>query len=209
MAPATTGIARVSTPHQRIVDEAARNVGARLRSLRKARRLTLIGLAKLSDVDAATISRVETGRMTGTLESHLKLATALGIKVTDLYVGIEEARTKGGVSLLPASGRKDVYVHRAGKFSTTLLTTDVLSKKLMPVLLTLEPGGTTNREEAKVGTERFLYVLEGMIEARIGEAVHTLKRGSSLYFDASIPHVLKNPSQRTARCLSVVTPPVL
>lgn len=186
-----------------------KTIGARLRQLRKTQKITLIELAKTSGVDAATISRVETGRMTGTLECHIKLATALGVKITQLYAGIEEARTKGAVTIQPPLRRGEVYVHEAGKSSMALLTTDVLKKKLMPVLITIEPGGSTHREEAKVGTEKFLYVLEGTLEASIGEATHELKRGSSLYLDASVSHTLRNVSTHPAKCLSVVTPPVL
>lgn len=46
-------------------------------------------------------------------------------------------------------------------------------------------------------------------EVGVGEVTHALKRGSSLYFDASIPHTLKNTGARIAKCLSVITPPVL
>ena len=189
--------------------QAAQTVGARLRALREAQDVTLVELAKASGVDAATISRIETGKMVGTLESHIKLATALGRKITDLYAGIEEARARGAVTVQPPSPTKDVYVHQAGKASTTMLTADILKKKLMPVLITIEPGGSTTKEEAKVGTEQFLYVLEGTVEARVGEAAHPLRRGSSLYLDASIPHSLKNTGHSVAKCLSVVTPPVL
>ena len=200
---------RVRKPAARSIDQTARSVGARLRSLRKSQKVRLVELAKASGVDAATISRIETGVMTGTLESHLMLATALGVKLTDLYAGIEEARVKDAVAFQQASARTDVYVHQAGKSSMTMLTTDVLRKKLMPVLIEIEPGGSTNKEEAKVGTERFLYIMEGELAARIGQQTHQLKRGSTLYFDASIPHSLRNVGRRPAKCLSVVTPPVL
>jgi quercetin dioxygenase-like cupin family protein/DNA-binding XRE family transcriptional regulator len=192
-----------------LADQAAKTVGTRLRFLRRAQKVTLVELAKASGVDAGTISRIETGKMSGTLESHIKLATALGLKLTELYAGIEEARIKDAVTLQLPSRHREVYVHQAGKSSIAMLTTDILKKKLMPVLVTIEPGGTTHQEEAKVGTEKFLYVLEGTLEARIGEATHELKRGSSLYLDASIPHSLKNAGRSIAKCLSVVTPPVL
>ncbi len=188
--------------------QTARHVGVRLRFLRKSQKVTLVELARSSGVDAATISRIETGKMSGTLESHIKLATALGLKLTDLYAGIEEARTKEAVTLQSASRRNDVYVHEAGKSSITMLTTDILNKKLMPALITIQLGGSTQREEAKVGTEKFFYVLEGTLEAVIADTVHQLKKGSSLYFDASIPHSLKNIGRSVARCLAVITPPV-
>jgi quercetin dioxygenase-like cupin family protein/DNA-binding XRE family transcriptional regulator len=202
---------RHRTPSEQAVkaEQAAQTVGSRLRALRAAQQVTLVELAKASGVDAATISRIETGKMSGTLHSHIRLATALGHKITNLYAGIEEERAKDAATVQSPSQSKDVSVYQAGKLSVSMLTTDILRKKLMPVLITIEPGGTTNKEEAKVGTEKFLYMLEGTLEARVGEATHTLKRGSSLYLDASIPHTLRNVGGRSARCLSVITPPVL
>ena len=189
--------------------EVAKTIGTRLRAARKAHKVTLVELAKVSGVDVATVSRIETGRMAGTLESHMKLARAIGLKLADLYAGIDEAQAKGAVTVQPPSGRTDVYVHQAGRSSTALLTTDVLKKKLMPVLITIEPGGSTHKEEARVGTEKFIYVLEGTVDARVGGEIHELRRGSTLYFDASLPHTLHNTGSREVRCLAVTTPPAL
>lgn len=210
-----SGTTTVSAKRQRIkrqepsAGETAKTIGARLRTLRKAQRMTLVEIAKASGVDAGSISRIETGKMTGTLESHLKLAAALGVKLTELYGGIEEARARDAVTLRSASEHGEVYVHEAGKSSMAMLTTDILKKKLMPVLITIEPGGSTHKEEAKVGTEKFLYVLEGTLEAIVSGTTHMLKKGVSLYLDASVPHVLRNPSARITRCLAVLTPPAL
>jgi XRE family transcriptional regulator, regulator of sulfur utilization len=189
--------------------DVAKSVGDRLRAIRKSQKVTLVELAKTTGVDAATISRMETGLMTGTIECHTKLAKALGAKLADIYEGIEEARAKSGVSVQAHAARGEVYVHQAGKSSMAMLTADVLKKKLMPVLITIEPGGSTHKEEAKGGTEKFIYVLEGALEAEIVGEVHQLKKGSSLYLDASLPHSLRNNGLKTAKCLSVTTPPVL
>ena len=75
-------------------------VGARLRALRQSQKITLVELTKRSGVDAATISRMETGKMTGTLESHVRLATALGAKTTDLFAGLEEAIGNSGATVI-------------------------------------------------------------------------------------------------------------
>ena len=188
---------------------AGKQIGSRLRQFRKEKRLTLVDLAKAAGVDIATISRIETGRMTGTLESHVKLANALGVKVTELYSGLEDVRARQGATHQLPSARNDVYVHEAGAASIALLTSDVLKKKLMPVLITIEPGGSTQQEEARLGTEQFLYVLEGVADAVVGEETFALKKGSSLYFDASIPHQIRNTGQAALRCISVTTPPAL
>ena len=189
--------------------DVAKSLGERLRQIRKSQKITLAELQKSAGVDIGTISRVETGKMTGTLESHMRLAHALGVKLTELYSGIEEAHARQAAAVQPASARTEVYVHETGKSSLTMLTADVLKKKLMPVLITIQPGGSTHREETRVGTEKFVYVLEGEVEAKLGEETHQLKRGASLYFDASTPHLLHNASAKPARCLAVTTPPAL
>ena len=190
-------------------DEAVRSIGERLRTLRKSQKLTLVELAKAAGVDVATISRIETGKMSGTLESHIRLAAALGCKLTELYAGIEEIRAKRAATMLPSAQRKDVYVHQAGKSSITLLTSEIMQKRLLPILVTVQPGGATQREEARVGTEKFLYVLEGTLEAKVGDETHVLKRGSSLYLDAAVPHSFSNTGRVTAKFIAVMTPPAL
>lgn len=202
----------VKKPQKPIAPESpgiASALGTRLRSLRKQQKMTLVELAKAAGVDIATISRIETGRMTGTLESHVRLASSLGVKVTELYAGIEEARTKDAIAVQTPSQGQEAYVHHSGKWSTTVLTKDILQKKLMPVLLAIEPNGVTTPEETKIGVEKFVYVLEGQIEAEAGGKAFALKRGSSLYLDSSLRHQFRNTGTGIAKCLVVVTPPTL
>ena len=198
-----------SRAHAAVPARVAKTLGSRLRAARKTQDITLMELAKSSGVDIATISRIETGRMTGTLESHMKLARALGVRLTQLYSEVEDAHAKEAVSVHSGARKGDVYVYQAGKASVTMLTTDVLKKKLMPVLITLEPGGSTQKEEARVGTEKFVYVLEGEVDVKVGPDAYHLKHGHTLYFEASSPHTLHNALSKTARCLSVITPPAL
>ncbi len=194
---------------KKLSDKPTQSIGARLRMLRKSQKITLVELSEATGVDIATISRIETGRMTGTLECHIKLATCLGAKITDVYAGIEEDRTKDAVTVQSIAARSDVYVHDTGRSSMTLLTSDILSKKIMPVMITIEARGRTNAEEAKVGTEKFLYVLEGQVEVVLGDRTYQLKKSSTLYCDASVAHYLHNTGDKQAKVLSVVTPPIL
>lgn len=185
------------------------HIGPRLRTLRQAQRLTLAQLARTSGVALATISRIETGKMTGTLESHLQLARALGLTLPELYAGVEEQGERRRVAVQTKASRTEVYAHAAGKATLRMLTQDVLRKKMMPVLVEIAPGGRTQPEQAPRGTEKFLYVMDGAVEVTVGEERLPLKREETLYLDASARHTLRNPSPRPARLLSITTPPVL
>lgn len=182
-------------------------LGARIRSLRKAAKLTLIDLSKHSGVALATLSRIETGKMTGTLESHMAIARAFGIPLPELYrevaaetplVNVQRKRAVGG----------DQFVYGRGA-ALEMLTSKVFAKRMMPVLLTLAPGKTTQTEESQPGVEKFVYVLAGTVEARIGTERHTLNAGDSIYFAASLTHTWRNTGRMTARCLGVTSPPAL
>ena len=62
-----------------------KGLGMRIKELRKARRLTLVEVAKKTGIDQATLSRIENGRMTGTLDSHMKIAAVLNLTLPELY----------------------------------------------------------------------------------------------------------------------------
>lgn len=182
-------------------------IGVLMRRLRKAKRLTLAELAKRSGIDQATLSRIETGKMTGTVESHRLIAGALGLRLSQLYAGLEGgSAVREAVSLQPAPAQRQITTYTPGKASAQVLTTQVLQKKMLPALITLEPRGRTVPETFPVGTERFLYVLEGNLAVRVRDQRHHLSTRQTIYFDAHVTHQLLNPAARQARCLSVLTP---
>ena len=57
--------------------------------------------------------------------------------------------------------------------------------------------------------EEFIYVLQGDIEVKVGKEDFVLKKGDSLYFDASLSHVLSNKKAKEAQAICIVSPPQL
>ena len=185
-------------------------LGELIRTLRQARKFTLADLAQRSAIDQATLSRIETGKMTGTVESHRLIARALGMRLAALYAGLDdEDAVREAVSVHTARAPQPITTYQPGKVSWQVLTTQVLQKKMLPALLTLEPRGHTPVETLPSGTERFLYVLDGEVTVKVQEQRHPLKARQTIYFDAHLPHQLTNPAARPAHCLFVSTPPVV
>lgn len=180
-----------------------RGLGQRIKELRKERRLTLVEVAKKTGIDQATLSRIENGVMTGTLESHMKISEALGLNLPALY---GQVINKANEFKEKAAKRKiETFSHSSGAVSE-ILTTHIMQKKMIPVLLKLKAGGRTETEELPVTAEKFVYVLKGTVELGIGAARNNLKAGESLYFNASEPHHFKNPAKSESWVLSVTTP---
>ena len=63
--------------------------GGRLRHLREGRRLTQEALADLSGLHPTYISGIERGKRNVSLENIGRLATALGISLSELFGGLK------------------------------------------------------------------------------------------------------------------------
>jgi len=182
------------------------HVGEIIHRLRKERKMTLLELSTRSGVALATLSRVENGIMTGTLDSHMHICEALEISLPELYRDL--ALSKKQVEVQTKNARPDVFVH--DKTATSeMLASKILNKKMMPLLIKLNKGGATHKEETKPGVEKFIYVLDGKITADIGEEKYNLTKGDTLYFESSIPHYFKNAGTGESRIICVVCPPTL
>jgi mannose-6-phosphate isomerase-like protein (cupin superfamily) len=77
----------------------------------------------------------------------------------------------------------------------------------MVLVAIYDPGGHTEEFTAHNG-EEFLLVLSGRIEVTLAEQEPTrLRKGDSVYFDATTPHFIRNPGRVPAHLLAAITPP--
>ena len=180
-----------------------KGLGHRIRTLRKARKLTLVEIAEKTGIDQATLSRLENEKMTGTLDSHMRIADALGVRLPDLYDHIINKVHEAKERIIRQ--KISTFSHSSGAVSE-LLTTGILQKKMMPVLLKIKSKGYTESEEYQAGTERFVFVLKGDAEVIIGREKRLLRDRESLYFNAALAHHFRNGGKSESWMLSVLTP---
>ncbi len=180
-----------------------KGLGERVKNLRRSKKLTLVEVSKRTGIDQATLSRIENGVMTGTLDSHMKIAEVLGVPLPDLYREVLDKVNEAKEHM--AKKKLETFSHSSGAVAE-LLTAGILQKKMMPILLKIKPKGRTEAEEYAPQSERFIYILKGEIEVNLPKEKKTLKSGEGLYFSASLPHHFKNTGKSEVRCLSVMTP---
>ncbi len=183
-----------------------KNLGRKIKETRLLKDLTLAGLAKKSGVALSTLSRIETGRMTGTLESHLRIAHALGVRLPELYAELDPLASS--VELKKASDPSDRYQTSRGA-SVSILTSNALHKKMLPGLIHLPGGKSTKEEQSPAGTEKLLFLLKGKTDVTVGKEKIRMDPGDSLYFQASLPHTIKNSGPGQSLILSCCCPPSL
>ncbi len=113
-------------------------IGGKIKELRKNRKMSLTELAEKTGIQIATLSRIEHMKMTGTLQSHIQIAKALGIELTDLYRDLSTSSPSGSTTH-ETSHEAESFTYN-DKASYEILTNKILARKMMPVLLKLNPA---------------------------------------------------------------------
>lgn len=188
----------------------ALDLGARLRHLRKARQHTLSSLAALSGVAVSTISKIENGALSPTLDKVLRLAEGLELSIGQL-IGDEKSEIdkRPPNSRLLASRKDDGIIIDTQNYKYRYLCAEITNKRMVPIHARIK---ASNLQEfgplEQHGGEEFLIVLEGEIEVHSEfYAPVTLKRGESIYLDSTMGHAYLNAGDQDAEVFCVCTEP--
>jgi transcriptional regulator with XRE-family HTH domain len=183
-------------------NQIAGRLGQKIRAIRRQKKITLVELSKLTGIAQATLSRMETGLMLGTVKSHQKIAEMLGLSLAQLYEGFDSRCER--VSHQNSSSERKVS-SKNDQMKCELLTQELSKKKMMPLLVTLNAHGKTERVQLDRGVEKFLFVLDGTVNAILDQKEYPLNVNDTLYFDASIPHQLVNTAGKHAKIFCSVS----
>jgi quercetin dioxygenase-like cupin family protein/DNA-binding XRE family transcriptional regulator len=180
------------------------NVGERVRLVREDRDLTLQDISQRTGLDVAFLEQIENGNVAPPLGTIIKLAKALDLKMGYFISGEEDMP----FTIVRKSDRKVVsrYSSSKGKYygyGYESLAPHKKDRHMEPFLISLEPSESDEERSAHDGQE-FIYVLEGAMEVRLGEEVHVLEPGDSIYYDSTVPHLVKNHGSGPARILAVL-----
>jgi len=178
------------------------NIGERVRQIRG--KMSQKEFGHKCGISDTTLSKIEGGIFSGSLNIHRKICKALGISLSTLFKGVYEDEITAA-ELGPLSKEKPFYYNN--KTTSQFLARNIfLNKKMLPEILILEPKGEA-QDELPPDTQRFLFVLEGEVEIKVGNDNYRLNQSQPFYIlDASIPHSVKNAGPSKARILRVTDP---
>jgi len=71
------------------IEKVYTNIGQKIRTVRKSKKMTLEDLAFKIDMDWSFLARIETGKAVASLETLYKIADALNIKFVQLFENID------------------------------------------------------------------------------------------------------------------------
>jgi transcriptional regulator with XRE-family HTH domain len=149
-------------------------VRTRLRALRTTLGLSLDELAARTNLSASTISRVETGKRTISLDVLLPLATALHVDLDALL----DVRNDDDVVIRPTPDS-------SGERTTWMLSRPTSST--IAAKMRLEPTRKSAEQRVHPGHDWF-FVIEGRVRLSLGDREITVEAGEAAEFATMTPH---------------------
>lgn len=187
--------------------------GAALKALRQERGWSLAEVSRRTGMPISSLSKVENDKMELTLDRLMRVGIALEADLAGLFTPPKTpappAESSGRRSITQADSGKKVETHMG---TYHYLAYDLLNKHAVPMTIdvtarSLEEFGEFNSHHG----EEFLYVLEGELDLyTVTYAPANLKKGDSIYFDATMGHAYVAVGEAPCRILSLcIVPPEL
>ena len=175
-------------------------IGEKIRRLRVKSSLTQEELANRCELTKGFISQLERDLTSPSIATLVDILEGLGTNLRDFFNEIEDEKI--------VFSKDDVFVTENEEFKYTLnwLIPNAQKNQMEPILLELEPGGSSKEDYPHEG-EEFGYVLSGTIHIHIGKERYKAKKGESFYFKAHSNHYIENIGKAKAKVLWVSTPP--
>jgi len=179
-----------------VIEEKAPDVGQCIRAMREQRGWSLRALAARSGLSLNAISLIERGQNSPTVSSLHLLATSLGVPITAFFEGEHEQRV---VHVLPENRLSS----RANGITMESLGSGLRNQQLEPFLFTVERGADNLDQPVSHPGQEFVYCLSGKVDYWVGAEFYQLEAGSSLLFEAMIPHCFRNAARTPALLVTV------
>ena len=192
------------------------NIGARIKKLRRARKLTLQAVATETGFSTALISQIENDNISPPIATLSKIAKFFDVKMAEFFAEGEDDRR---FEIVRANERTTVprVISKNGSnqgYSYQSLSFYKQNKKMDAFMVTVkEKTADAESPEAKPletntychDGEEFIYVMSGTAEFLLDDQSFTLTEGDAIYFDSALSHRLLTHDGKEVKVLVVVT----
>ena len=174
-------------------------IGTNLRAVMEAREVSAQSVREALGWDEETFSRVLSDRLSPGISELLRLATFLGVGISRLLGGEEQA----GKRVIKTGRDKRVGVDRKDFLHYESLAHAFAGRHLEPFVVDIYSGSQCELDVSRHSGEEFLFVLSGELKVSVDGEEYRLEEGDSLYFDSVLPHSLTSLSEH-CRLVAVI-----
>jgi transcriptional regulator with XRE-family HTH domain len=174
--------------------ESWRDVGNKIRYLRKSNGLTLKQLARGCDLSANTISLVERSKVAPSIETLCKIANALGVSPSSLFLEVCKPR----VTLQRADNTGDAI-------DVSEQTLQILNSSIQTSRCNLTSTKTVSSQIEPPSNKRLsILCLCGQVELELDGQNYCLKPGDNLAFNSDAFHRCRNTGTATGIAVFII-----
>ncbi len=178
--------------------------GAKLRTVRERKRLTLKEVSRQAGVSESLVSQIERNKVSPSIETLLQIADVLDLDYEYLF---SDYRQKRKIHIVRSDERQTIV--------RNLVTIEQLCQPgdergapaIESFLLKIDEGGEKGDKEYGHPGWEFGLVLKGKAQLFYGKQVYELSEGDSVSFPSDTPHVFKNSGSGSLQAIWVVSPP--
>jgi transcriptional regulator with XRE-family HTH domain len=181
---------------------AQQGIGARVRFLRRQRKMTLEELSKSAKLTKSFVSKVERGVSVPSISTAMKLAESFRITVSQL---LGEDQYDDAISLTRRKERRS-FMRRGSPsgYNYEMIAGSKRYRRMEPYIMKPPLVFQDKRLFEHVG-EELMFVLAGCVEVELSGRSIRLNSGDALYFDSHLPHRSRSVGRKYAEVLVVVT----
>ncbi len=180
----------------------------KIKQIRLNKKITLKALANETGLTEGYLSRIENSENAPPIATLIRIAQGLGIDISYLLLPENNDNSKIPKLIIDREGsdKEQAYPHGTQKktdfgFRYEARAVKKRGKNMEPyVIISNDQLGESFQHDG----EEFGYVLEGEVEFFYGSEKYILKKGDSVYFDATIPHYGRSVGNAEAKVLTVI-----
>lgn len=176
------------------------SVGERLRVLRAERDLSQRALAKLAGISPNSVSLIERNEISPSVATLQNLATALHVRVSYFF----EDESEQSVLHIRADQRSSVDSQGVRIES---IGSRIHAQEIEPFLVQLAPHTSSGERQVIHAGHEVVYCLKGKLEYLIDGTIYQVEGGDFLLFEASLPHLWRNPFDAEAEFILILQTP--
>ena len=184
--------------HMDAIWEVNVEIGQRIKQLRVMKGLTQEELADRAELSKGFISQVERDLTSPSIATLMDILQCLGVSVSEFFTEEPEEQI--------VFTKEDYFIKKDEENENTIewIVPNAQKNQMEPILLKLEPGGSTDPDNPHEG-EEFGYVLNGAVTIHLGNKVYRAKKGETFYYVSGKQHYLT--SKVGATVLWISSPP--
>lgn len=183
-------------------------LGARIRSFREERNISLEILAENTGLTVAFLTSLEESDMYPSIGPLQKVARALGVR---LGTFMDDEITRDPIISRIGERTTDLAMHK-GENTHACYVYHSLGKgksdrNMEPFHIEIAPDPTDDRKTSSHQGEEFILVIKGSLMVVYGRESYTLSRGDTIYYNSIVPHYVGAAGSEPVEILAVVYNP--